>query len=630
MSRFCPRARVLVVVLLSGLVTACASAPRPPAPATIPAVLAPDPARIAGAEAARAAQRLTRAAAASATDAAALAARAPVIRRARAATRGAFITTERWMGATSDPLPPQPHYKAVLRAQADVKRAPMSMGSVGGGELYNGLALAASGPHHVIVDRALPRDTRWGTPQLVRLIEAAARQVARAYPGSLLAVGNLSVEGGGDIRWSRSHNSGRDADLAFYILDTRKKGRARRVAAAPDLLSFTDAGVARGAKHYRFDVARNWALAKALLTHPSAQIQHLFISEALKQKLLAHARATSEPPWLIERAAQVLHQPTDSAPHDDHFHVRLSCTRADRLRGCLDRGPRWPWLDRYEDDLTARARAMRAALADPDPKVRLAALEYLFTIDAPHEADVALGHAARDPDPKVRAYAIRRATRSWHINGTTLALTTQLLDDPATDADARRRLYALLQRSRDPFAAAYARRKLADAKTPTDERVLAATALQHHMHEALIPFLLAQLATQPPEVQAELATTLRRITARAEALDWRKAPAATRARAVASWQTWWLAHRDQTRQDWLLAALKQDGISPQVATTARAIDPILKKLPTSPPHLAYAYNQHLGTLTRRWTPFWLDDGAAIAKHWERWWTRNRARLLSNV
>ena len=36
-------------------------------------------------------------------------------------------------------------------------------------------------------------------------------------------------------------------------------------------------------------LVRNWALAKALLTHPKAQIQYLFISTALKAKLLAHA-----------------------------------------------------------------------------------------------------------------------------------------------------------------------------------------------------------------------------------------------------------------------------------------------------------------------------------------------------
>ena len=628
MSRFCPRAYVLALVMLSGLGVACATAPRAVVTPARPAAPAPDPAAIACAEAAAAASAATLRAAEDAAHAATRIARTAIIRRARAATRGAFIETEGWMGATSDPLPPQPPYTKVLRAQADVKRTSASMGSVGGGELYGGRALAESGPYHVIIDRAIPRKTRWGTPQLVRLIQDAGRQVARAYPGSKLVVGNLSVEGGGDIRWSRSHNSGRDADLAFYVLDTRKKGAARRVTAAPDLLSFTDAGVARGSSHYRFDVARNWALAKALITSRHAQLQYLFISTALKDKLLAHARATREPLWLIRRAERLLHQPTDSSPHDDHFHIRLTCTLDDRLRGCLDRGPKWPWMDRYEDDLEARARAMRAAMRDPSADVRLAALEYLFTIDSPHEADIALAYGARDADAKVRAYAIHRATRSWHINGTTLALTTQLLDDPTTDAPTRRRLYALLQRSRDPFAAAYARGRLLDAKTPLDERVLAATTLHHHMHEALVPFLLAQLATQPPQVQAELATTLRRITARAEAIDWLKAPATERARALRAWTAWWTAHRDQSRHDWLLAALKQDGISPQLATTPRAIDPLLKKLPDAPPHLAYVYNQHIATIAQRWTPFWLDDGAAVAKHWARWWKRNRARLLA--
>lgn len=226
MSRFCPRAYVLALVMLSGLGVACATAPKPVVTPARPAAPAPDPAAIARDEAAAAASTATLRAAEGAAHAATRIARAAIIRRARAATRGAFIETEGWMGATSDPLPPQPPYTKVLRAQADVKRTSASMGSVGGGELYGGWALAESGPYHVIIDRALPRKTRWGTPQLVRLIQDAGRQVARAYPGSKLAVGNLSVEGGGDIKWSRSHNSGRDADLAFYVLDTRKKGAA--------------------------------------------------------------------------------------------------------------------------------------------------------------------------------------------------------------------------------------------------------------------------------------------------------------------------------------------------------------------------------------------------------------------
>ena len=42
----------------------------------------------------------------------------------------------------------------------------------------------------------------------------------------------------------------------------------------------------------------------------------------------------------------MLAQPGDSAPHDDHFHVRVACTPAERVLGCQDGGPLWPWLDK--------------------------------------------------------------------------------------------------------------------------------------------------------------------------------------------------------------------------------------------------------------------------------------------
>jgi hypothetical protein len=43
-----------------------------------------------------------------------------------------------------------------------------------------------------------------------------------------------------------------------------------------------------------------------------------------------------------------LHQPGDSAPHDDHLHLRIYCSQNDRPLGCVDRGPvRW-WKKRYK------------------------------------------------------------------------------------------------------------------------------------------------------------------------------------------------------------------------------------------------------------------------------------------
>ena len=97
-----------------------------------------------------------------------------------------------------------------------------------------------------------------------------------------------------------------------------------------------------------YDVRRNWALVRALLEEPGIEIQYLFIHARLRERLLAWAAEEGEDPALLERAEAILHQPGDSAPHDDHLHVRIFCAESDRALGCRDVGPvRW-WKKRWK------------------------------------------------------------------------------------------------------------------------------------------------------------------------------------------------------------------------------------------------------------------------------------------
>jgi penicillin-insensitive murein endopeptidase len=48
----------------------------------------------------------------------------------------------------------------------------------------------------------------------------------------------------------------------------------------------------------------------------------------------------------VERAADVLQQPGDSLPHDDHFHVRIYCPTNGEGAFCVDTGPLWPWVEK--------------------------------------------------------------------------------------------------------------------------------------------------------------------------------------------------------------------------------------------------------------------------------------------
>jgi penicillin-insensitive murein endopeptidase len=179
----------------------------------------------------------------------------------------------------------------------------------------------------------------------------AARAVERDLPGGTVAIGDLSRRAGGASVEHKSHQSGRDADVFFYAVDAA--GRPARPGEA--MIHFGEGGQAvrwspaRGTPappgavpSLRFDAARNWAFVRALLTDADAEVQWIFIQRSLGAALLAAATSAGEDPAIVARAAIILHEPTDSEPHDDHAHIRFYCAPADRAYGCADRGPvRW-------------------------------------------------------------------------------------------------------------------------------------------------------------------------------------------------------------------------------------------------------------------------------------------------
>jgi penicillin-insensitive murein endopeptidase len=183
----------------------------------------------------------------------------------------------------------------------------------------------------VLPRRHRQRCLRFGTPRLVRALQRAGAQVHERMPGSPpLGVGNLSRSAGGPLwPYSKSHQSGRDADLAPYQVDADG-----RPVPAEDLVTFGPD--LRSASGRVFDVPRTWLLVRALLEDSSIEVKWLFISRPLRRALLEEAQRQKAPPLVISRAERVLHQPSDAPPHDDHLHLRIRCTAAERALGCRD------------------------------------------------------------------------------------------------------------------------------------------------------------------------------------------------------------------------------------------------------------------------------------------------------
>jgi penicillin-insensitive murein DD-endopeptidase len=211
----------------------------------------------------------------------------------------------------------------------------VSVGYPNRGRLQFGTRIG-DGPVMRVKDSSL--DSRFGTEELVRLIERAARAVAFRYPSSQLTVGDLSRPGGGRFRPHVSHQSGRDVDLGFYLLDRRWAPLGPHV-----FVPLNNQGLA---KHwgglYRFDAARNWALIESLLCDPTIDVQHIFVVNSIKRLLLRQAVKEHANPELLMRVRRVITQPVHGAPHRTHFHVRIYCAHDDRPI-CKDRPPFYAW-----------------------------------------------------------------------------------------------------------------------------------------------------------------------------------------------------------------------------------------------------------------------------------------------
>jgi penicillin-insensitive murein DD-endopeptidase len=189
----------------------------------------------------------------------------------------------------------------------------------------------------------------YGTWELVQLLERAAWRVWLRVPGAPLSVGELSAQAGGRIAGHRSHQSGRDVDIAFYMLDGQGRPFLPYAFAA-----FDGHGQGMGPnKGLKFDDARNWELVAKLVADGDARVQYIFVHHAIKQRLLREGRKRGAPEVVLQRAEKVMVQPTHGHAHRNHFHVRIYCPPANRPT-CQDRAPFHAWYPGNPPGLTAR------------------------------------------------------------------------------------------------------------------------------------------------------------------------------------------------------------------------------------------------------------------------------------
>lgn len=236
---------------------------------------------------------------------------------------------------TIRPAPIDPALAEVQLKTIEAKGESRTLGpTFGSGSLENPAQLPLEGPGYYLLRPE--RNAHHGTDDLISgLIESCAALRQGDPLGPPLAVGDISGPKGGRIASHLSHRGGRDADLLFFWRDA-----AGRPILTEAFVRFNG----RGRGRYRgrpvyFDARRNWALVRALLTNRrfGDRISKLFVSLPLKTLLLAHAERHEPEKALVRRARWVLQEPRRPAgPHDDHLHLRITCSSREKASGCRD------------------------------------------------------------------------------------------------------------------------------------------------------------------------------------------------------------------------------------------------------------------------------------------------------
>ena len=166
------------------------------------------------------------------------------------------------------------------------------------------------------------QENSYGHPALVLMLERSARDLQRAAPGSVLVVGDISDANGGPLAGHHSHQSGRDADVVFYVLDENGKSLT-----LDHYVKFGANGKALDGSGFVFDDRRNWLLIQSWVRDQRAGLSHIFVSRPLRQRLITYASKQEGFKKFVPEVSALLKQPEDAEPHDDHFHVRVSCPK---------------------------------------------------------------------------------------------------------------------------------------------------------------------------------------------------------------------------------------------------------------------------------------------------------------
>lgn len=321
-----------------------------------------------------------------------------------------------------------PLYEKAYPRIASQTTGSVSIGTVTAGFLASAAELPVEATEVRVLDKVVSRNTRFTTAEMRDLLMCAAKEVAKAHPGRVLQLGNLSRMGGGPLPWSVSHHNGRDADLAFYALDEHgQPAKSDRLYHFDRRLKSSDSETP-----LTFDVGANWTFVKALLSCDGPRIQYLFIANWLKQPMLEYAAKKKEDKEIIARAAAVLHQPKKALAHNDHLHLRIACSVGDQSEGCVNASRAPAIALGRQPGVQARLPSIRTALVAAEADLRRGAV-LLLSLYRDEAAVPQLLSALRDEAVAVRVETAK-ALGGWNPAGADRYLAEALAQETSPEA----------------------------------------------------------------------------------------------------------------------------------------------------------------------------------------------------
>ncbi len=199
----------------------------------------------------------------------------------------------------------------ILLYRRDPTRPSASVGSASRGHIQEAMPMP-TGEQWVVRNHA----RAWATARSVHWLAAGLIYVGKHYPGgSSVLIGDMSRQVGGRMKPHRSHQSGRDADVTYYV-----RGHQ------PDTPIFWNA------ESEDLDLARTWALFRFWIRHDL--VEFIFVDRRIQERLAAYAYSVTrdrEFVWSIfeteggRQRSIIRHEPG----HTNHFHVRFRCSSHD-------------------------------------------------------------------------------------------------------------------------------------------------------------------------------------------------------------------------------------------------------------------------------------------------------------